>query len=657
MQTSVFSSSQALAIRDPSAPSALISDPHTRSPLIRGSSSAAGPGRILNGLYDRLGGTLEKRANRVAHRAGLGPAAITEKIRSYFGENEHRYLRLTELRSKASPFIEKDCVRLVGYALPNEAISTQLISFKCIVELSTSFPGMRSLFHRALVVHGLPQSQDKILVFWNRSDGCIVPSCDFHRNFAAACLFDDDVAPILEGRPMGAIFADSPGPDGLTTVERLLVAYDCRQRSPFASALSIRYLSGILQLSTFWLGRGRSHDDIVKKICSKMVVILQDCGVHSAGVEKTAEDCVCEDHEGVDGLADSIFSGLLTWSRPRVFEEVRRRPWYKGFVQFVELLRNPDVERLFPRAWNRVKGGDLGSLLPAIYPYVEISPAASNERPKLSVLASFVDFASASHPVLLIAREWRATLAAVKVRRRADPVNARPAANDWGAATTPENLHENGEQDRHSHIIPANLTKPLTPGQYFDHLPPIDARNPLQPVGARVFYWNGQAKSVYGIIQTTWRTPAGIIATEIRHDGGRCIILPASHLAVVARYQPRITDPDPDWIGRGVSWTHKVATKGCQEPKINAIAPEIGEDSNVHADTDTTTISMTLCGEVESTSRYEADKILEVILDELKDGNPALCGCHRKACALRSALVNLPRRMFIPQNEATLTPE
>jgi hypothetical protein len=110
----------------------------------------------------------------------------------------------------------------------NEAISTQLISFKCIVELSTSFPGMRSLFHRALVVHGLPQSQDKILVFWNRSDGCIVPSCDFHRNFAAACLFDDDVAPILEGRPMGAIFTDSPGPDGLTTVERLLVAYDCR---------------------------------------------------------------------------------------------------------------------------------------------------------------------------------------------------------------------------------------------------------------------------------------------------------------------------------------------------------------------------------------------------------------------------------------------
>jgi hypothetical protein len=29
----------------------------------------------------------------------------------------------------------------------------------------------------------------------------------------------------------------------------------------------------------------------------------------------------------------------LTWSRPRVFEEVRRRPWYKCFVQFVELLR------------------------------------------------------------------------------------------------------------------------------------------------------------------------------------------------------------------------------------------------------------------------------------------------------------------------------
>jgi hypothetical protein len=39
---------------------------------------------------------------------------------------------------------------------------------------------------------------------------------------------DDDVTPILEGRSMGAIFADSPGPDDLTTVERLHVAYDCR---------------------------------------------------------------------------------------------------------------------------------------------------------------------------------------------------------------------------------------------------------------------------------------------------------------------------------------------------------------------------------------------------------------------------------------------
>ncbi|KAJ7664582.1 hypothetical protein DFH06DRAFT_325486 [Mycena polygramma] len=329
--TSSFS--KTLALRSDSA---LMPASASHGPLVLGSTSAAGPGRILNQMYSSLGHKLEKRANRIAHEAGLGPAAIADRIRTYLGEGAERYLKLENLTLAPPPQIEKYCARIIHYSLPSEAASTQIAAFTSIIELSTSFPGMRALFHQTIVLQRLPRCKQKLLILWDRSEEYVDPRWDFFRNFAAACLFDEDIAPIIDGASLRGLTSHCAKSRSLTPIERLLVAYDCQRSSPVAGALAIRYLAGILQPPAFWLGRGMSHEHIVKKICSAMVEILQDHGVHTAGVDLA--DHVFRDLEGVDTLTDAILAGLLLWSGGLVFEQVRCCTWYEVFMQAVELL-------------------------------------------------------------------------------------------------------------------------------------------------------------------------------------------------------------------------------------------------------------------------------------------------------------------------------
>lgn len=51
---------------------------------LRVSTVTVGPGRILYNAYTSIGRTLEKEANVAAHRAGLGPIALTDRIEKMF---------------------------------------------------------------------------------------------------------------------------------------------------------------------------------------------------------------------------------------------------------------------------------------------------------------------------------------------------------------------------------------------------------------------------------------------------------------------------------------------------------------------------------------------------------------------------------------------
>ena len=54
---------------------------------LRVSTVTVGPGRILYNAYTGIGRVLEKKANSLAHQAGLGPIALTERIEKMFGDS------------------------------------------------------------------------------------------------------------------------------------------------------------------------------------------------------------------------------------------------------------------------------------------------------------------------------------------------------------------------------------------------------------------------------------------------------------------------------------------------------------------------------------------------------------------------------------------
>jgi hypothetical protein len=92
--------------------------PQGRWGLIRNFLSHPHPGRTLDEVYTYLGTILETRANRVAYSLGLGPHAIVEKIKSYFGQGEKRVQQLEHLRGSIPPKLGKHCCKLMKYTLP-----------------------------------------------------------------------------------------------------------------------------------------------------------------------------------------------------------------------------------------------------------------------------------------------------------------------------------------------------------------------------------------------------------------------------------------------------------------------------------------------------------------------------------------------------------
>ncbi|KAJ7110466.1 hypothetical protein C8R44DRAFT_260551 [Mycena epipterygia] len=92
---------------------------HARAPRVLFPSMAfTGPGRTLHEIYNSLGDTAEKHANRAAHSLGLGPVAVADRISKFFGDGKERERALNGLRDEIPRKLEKDCARLMKYAFP-----------------------------------------------------------------------------------------------------------------------------------------------------------------------------------------------------------------------------------------------------------------------------------------------------------------------------------------------------------------------------------------------------------------------------------------------------------------------------------------------------------------------------------------------------------
>jgi hypothetical protein len=186
----------------------------------------------------------------MAHRLGLGPNVVAQKISAFFGTGDERRLRLIELRNNQQipATLEKYCSRLMGYTLPcvslvrtvftvhsptlllfhsTESPSTQRQAFEKVVTLTTLLPGLQLLFLRSRCMRRVPITKDDISELWDRSDISLDPDWSYWRTFAATCLSEARISAMLEATSVSQL-ADCQHDNGdLSVIERLLIARGC----------------------------------------------------------------------------------------------------------------------------------------------------------------------------------------------------------------------------------------------------------------------------------------------------------------------------------------------------------------------------------------------------------------------------------------------
>jgi hypothetical protein len=81
--------------------------------------SPRGPGTTLHSIYLSWGHFAAAHANRLAHKLGLGPLAVTLRIQGFFGDGFDREVKLDTLKCAAEvQKLQRDCLRLMRYNLP-----------------------------------------------------------------------------------------------------------------------------------------------------------------------------------------------------------------------------------------------------------------------------------------------------------------------------------------------------------------------------------------------------------------------------------------------------------------------------------------------------------------------------------------------------------
>ncbi|KAJ7190179.1 hypothetical protein GGX14DRAFT_606401 [Mycena pura] len=323
------------------------------------------PGRTLHEIYENIALKAEKRVNRAAHWLGFGPVAVSEQIEKHFKNGLEREAAISRLREAASQKLKKYCVKLMQYALPTEAPSTQLVSFRSLVSITSRYPGIRKLFLECKHVSCAQNTEDDISTWWDRPGEACSPEWHFYRKFAAAYITDTDASSLLEDIELHMLVSVSDGP-GLSTVERLLVVADSNLESKYTSPIAVRYLGGILQLPSFWDQSGAIFESVIQKLCARAVLLLEDLAIDSPEPQEFTMD-MPSDTEGVDILCESLLHGIQPWLSVGSFRKITKEVWYSSLRNMVQLLRQEKAEDILPRSWDIAMTASFLASIPSRY--------------------------------------------------------------------------------------------------------------------------------------------------------------------------------------------------------------------------------------------------------------------------------------------------
>ena len=103
--------------------------------------------------------------------------------------------------------------------------------------------------------------------------------------------------------------------------------------------LATRYLSGILEMPTFWEdAQYKDQCFAVKMLCTRAVELIEDTGLASDNLENEPGQLASMDLGGIDLLANSILAGVETWMKKKEADELRAGCWVEIFLTLIILL-------------------------------------------------------------------------------------------------------------------------------------------------------------------------------------------------------------------------------------------------------------------------------------------------------------------------------
>jgi hypothetical protein len=210
-----------------------------------------GPGRLLSIAYLEGGRFIGQKFGRLAHQRGHGPDATVIRLLKELESREEHLVRPSHLRCEVGGELEKDCWKLLQYALPSvfflfvilvglirnprtETPATQLKAFKSIIYLTTRFPGLRHVFGRCKALRAAGAIKASTITMWTGKNPVsdVSDRWTFFLRFAASCIFEDDAgaASVLENANSKIDDLAYIPTDGgeFSIIERLLVASESR---------------------------------------------------------------------------------------------------------------------------------------------------------------------------------------------------------------------------------------------------------------------------------------------------------------------------------------------------------------------------------------------------------------------------------------------
>lgn len=103
--------------------------------------------------------------------------------------------------------------------------------------------------------------------------------------------------------------------------------------------LAIRYLGGIMDISTFWAkDQYKLQGFAAKRLFTSTADLVEDTGYDSLQAERSSRT-ISQDIEGIDLLANSILTGVHGWLCQKVICDVRSECWSSSFLRLVNLLK------------------------------------------------------------------------------------------------------------------------------------------------------------------------------------------------------------------------------------------------------------------------------------------------------------------------------